>query len=249
MGVGEIPGPELFWMSDWDRWYPLAFQVVLIRSEGFVCLVNTGPAEDLDPMNDRWASFLGDRARFVRGPGEFILEQLAALDIAPEDVTHIVLTPLQLYSISNVLAFPNARIHISRRGWTHFHTTWRHPHDDRDTSIPPHILRELTGPAWNRVVLLDDEHEIAPGLRTWWAGGHHRATVAVEVDTGDPEAGTVVISDAFFYADNVERDHPIGITENLYESLDAHRRAREAGTVIPLYDPQNLVRFPDGVVA
>jgi hypothetical protein len=249
MGIGEVPGPELFWMSDWDQWYPLAFQIVLIRGDGVVALVNTGPALDLAPMNDRWASFLGDRARFVRQPGEFILDQLASVGVTPEDVTHIVLTPLQLYTVSNILAFPHARIHISRRGWTHFHTTWSHPHDDRDTSIPPAILAELVGSAWDRVVLLEDEHEIAPGFRTWWAGGHHRATIAIEVDTGNPHVGTVVISDAFFYSENVERDHPIGISENIYESLAAYRRARDTGVVVPLYDPKNQTRFPGGVIS
>lgn len=246
MGIGEVPGPELFWMSSWDQWYELRFQVVLIRGDGVVALVNTGPARDLEPMNDRWASFLGDRARFRREAGEFVLDQLARVGVRPEDVTDVFLTPLQLYSISNVLEFPNARIRISRRGWEHFHTTHAHPHDDRDTSIPPHILSALVGPAWDRVVLLDDETEVAPGLRTWWTGSHHRASYAVEVDTA---AGTVVISDAFFTLENVERDHPIGICENIYEALAAHARARTADVILPLYDPANFARFPDGVVA
>jgi hypothetical protein len=244
MGIGEVPGPEVFWMNDWDRWYPLAFQVMLIRGNGVVALVNTGPAADLGPMNDGWASFLGERARFARGPGEFIVDQLASHGVLPEEVTHIVLTPFQLYTVSNVLLFPNASIHLSKRGWTHFNTMIDHPHDDRDTSIPPEILRELVTTAWSRVVLLEDEDEIVPGIRTWWAGGHHRATVAVEVDTIE---GTVVISDAFFYLENLERNRPIGICENIYEALAAYERARTSAIALPLYDPKNLVRFPNGI--
>jgi hypothetical protein len=246
VGSSEIPGPELFWMSEWDRWYPLTFQVVLIRGGGVTALVNTGPAEDLAPMNDRWAAFLGERARMAREPGQFILDRLREVGVAPDEVTHVILTPLQLYTVSNVLAFPNASICIARRGWEHFHATQRHPHDDRDTSIPPEILRELVGSAWPRILLLDDEHDIAPGLRTWWAGSHHRASIAVEIDT---RAGLVVASDAFFYLENVERDHPIGICENIYEAMAAHERARRADVVLPLYDPKNFTRFPDGVVA
>jgi hypothetical protein len=246
MGIGEVPGPEVFWMSDWDTWYPLAFQAVLIRGDGIVALVNTGPAEDLEPMNTAWAAFLGERARFQRGPGEFILDQLEAQGVAPEDVTHIFLTPLQLYSVSNVLAFPNAKIHISRRGWKHFHTTHAHPHDARDSSIPPEILTELVTTVWPRVVLLDDEAEIAPGLRTWWTGAHHRASFAVEIDT---PRGSVVVSDAFFYLENVQRNHPIGICENIYEAMAAHERAAKADIIIPLYDPKNFQRFPGGIVA
>lgn len=246
MGSGDIPGPEAFWMSRWDEWITLDFQAVLIRGNGITALVNTGPAADLEPMNQGWTKFLGERARFRRKPGEFILEQLAAQDVKPEDVTHVLLTPLQLYTVSNVLAFPHARILISRRGWRHFHESREHPHDDRATSIPDHILTELVTTSWDRVDLLDDEEQIAPGLRTWWTGSHHRASIAVEVDT---VIGTVVISDAFFLIENVERNHPIGICENIYEAMVAHERARRADAVLPLYDPKNFERFHGGVVA
>jgi glyoxylase-like metal-dependent hydrolase (beta-lactamase superfamily II) len=182
----------------------------------------------------------------TRDEGHFILDQLAALQIQPSDITHVIVTPLQLYSISNVLAFPNATICISKRGWVHFLTSHAHPHDDRDTSIPPEILTHLVTDVWDRVRLLDDEEEIADGVRSWWSGGHHRASLAVEVDT---KAGTAVLSDSFFYLENVENDRPIGISENIYECLAAHERARKADIILPLYDPKNFDRFPGGVVA
>ncbi len=244
-GSSVVPGPELFWMSEWDAWFPLAFQVALVRGGDVVAIVNTGPAQDLGPMNDQWASFLGERARMQREPGEFVTEHLEARGLSPRDVTHVVLTPLQLYSVSNVLLFDRAQICISRRGWLHFHSTHAHPHDDRDSTIPPHILARLVGDWWPRVRLLDDEDQIAEGLRTWWSGGHHRASLAVEVDTA---SGTAVLSDSFFYLENVEKDHPIGIAENIYECLAAHARARRAAHVVPLYDPKNFERFPGGVI-
>jgi glyoxylase-like metal-dependent hydrolase (beta-lactamase superfamily II) len=95
--------------------------------------------------------------------------------------------------------------------------------------------------------LLHDEDEIVPGIRTWWTGGHHRASLAVEVDS---TVGTVVVSDAFFMYRNVEQDHPIGISVNIYEVLAAHTRARAvADHVVPLYDLEVFDRYPDGLVA
>ncbi|AEV85067.1 hypothetical protein ACWT_4043 [Actinoplanes sp. SE50] len=247
VGHSQIPGPELFWMRDWEQWHPLTFQTVLIRGNGVTALVNTGPARDLEPMNRGWAAFLGERAAMRREEGEFVLDQLARVCVSSEEVTHVILTPLQLYSVSNVLAFDNAVICISERGWRHFHTTHRHPHDDRSTSLPDEILVPLVTTAWPRVRLLADEDEVAPGIRTWWAGAHHRASVVVEVDT---ESGVVAISDAYFHLENVEQDHPIGITENIYEALAVHERVRRtAAIVLPLYDPKNFARFPDGRVA
>lgn len=247
VGRSEIPGPELFWMSGWQEWYPLTFQVALIQGPGVVALVNTGPADDLGPLNQRWAQVLGERAVMHREPGERLRDHLDRLGIAPSQVTHVILTPLQLYTVSNVLAFDHAQICIAERGWVHFHTTHEHPHDDRATSIPDDILVRLVTDAWPRVRLLADEDELAPGLRTWWCGTHHRASVVVEVDT---PAGTAAISDSYFYLDNLERDHPMGITENLYEAVAAYRRVRAGGLVpVPLYDPRNFDRFPDGKVA
>lgn len=247
VGRGEVPGPELFWMSDWDVWHRLSFQVIAIQGPDVTALVNAGPARDLAPMNEGWRAFLGERAAMQRRDGEFVLDQLERIGIVPEDVTHVILTPLQLYSVSNVLAFPRAQICISRRGWIHFHTTHEHPHDVRATSIPDDILVALVTDAWPRVRLLGDEDVVAPGLRTWWSGGHHRASMCVEVDTA---AGVVAISDTFFHLANVERDHPIGISESIEECLAAHARVRrEADVIVPLYDPGNFERFPGGRIA
>lgn len=221
--------------------------MVLVRGDGVTALVNTGPARDLEPMNAHWRTVLGDRAAMRRADGEFVLDQLAAHGVAPEDVTHVVLTPLQLYTVSNVPLFPNAQICVAERGWVHFHTTHTHPHDNRATSIPDDVLVHLVTDAWPRVRLLRDEDELAPGLRTWWCGTHHRASVVVEADTS---LGTVAISDAYFYLENLDRDHPIGISENMYEALRTYARVREqAAVAVPLYDPKNLDRFPGGGVA
>ncbi len=246
VGDGEIPGPELFWMSEWDTWFPIAFQVVLVEGDGITALISTGAAEDLSPMNDKWAAGLGERARMRRSEGQFILDKLADAGVSPADVTHVILSPLQLYTVSNVPRFPNARICLSRRGWTHYHTTHDHPHDDRWHCIPRDVLEYMTCDAWDRVHLLEDEGEIAPGIRTWWAGSHHRATIAVEIDT--PQ-GIVTVTDAYFVRRNLDEDHPIGICENIYEALAAHERIRRtAEHPLTLYDPGQLDRYPDGIV-
>lgn len=247
LGFGEVPGPEVYWMSDWDEWYQLAFQSFLIEGDGVRALVGTGPAEDLGPMNQGWASFLGERAAFRRTEDQWLPRQLEAIGLAAKDITHVLLTPLQLYTTPNVPYFDEAQICLTTRGWQHFHSTHQHPHDDRWTSIPPDVLTYLTHEAWDRVRLLDDEDEIVPGLRTWWTGSHHRASMAVEIDISE---GAVTITDAYFTERNLRDDHPIGICENIYEALAAHARVRRVADIaLTLYDEGQLSRFPDGVVA
>ena len=109
------------------------------------------------------------------------------------------------------------------------------------------MLHHLTHDAWDRVRLLADEDEIVPGIRTWWAGAHHRASVAVEIDS---TVGIVTVTDAYFVRRNLDTDHPIGICENIYEALAVHERVRRVADVpLTLYDAEQLVRFPDGIVA
>lgn len=247
LGDGDVPGPEVYWMSDWDQWYRLAFQAALIQGPGVTALVGTGPAEDLGPMNAQWAGFLGERAAMRRAAGQWMPEQLALLGVHPEDITHVLLTPLQLYTTSNVTLFPNAQICLTDRGWVHFHRTHAHPHDDRWACLPPHVLHYLTHEAWDRVRLLADEDEVVPGLRTWWAGSHHRASMVVEVDS---TAGLVTLTDAYFTRRNLDTDHPIGICENIYEARAVHERVRLTADIpLTLYDADQLKSYPDGVVA
>ncbi|MBW3560977.1 MAG: hypothetical protein KY437_00605 [Actinobacteria bacterium] len=247
VGRTEIPGPELYWMSDWDRWYELSFNVALIQGENSVVLVNTGAPEDLTPLNNRWTSALGPRGRFERDPHQAVTTRLDEVGLTPADVTDVVVTPFQLYSTAGIPLFSHARIHLSRRGWVHFHTTHEHPHDDRWTSFAPEVLVHLVTDGWDRVHLLDDEDEVTLGVRTWFAGAHHRASIAVEVDS---TVGTVVLSDAFFHYGNVEGDRLLGINESMYETLATYERARRvADHLVPLYDPEVFERYPDGVVA
>jgi hypothetical protein len=247
VGQVDVPGPELFWMSDWQAWYPLWFQVVLIEGDGVVALVNTGPPSDLSAINAVWAAAMGDRGRLQREPHEEIENALASAGLRPADVTHVLLTPFQLYTTGNIRLFDNAAFCFSKRGWIHYHTTHEHPHDRRWNSIAEPELIYLVTTAWDRVRLLEDEDELAPGLRTWWAGAHHRASIVVEIDTDD---GPVAVSDAFFYYENVEDGRLLGINENMYEALRVNERVRStARHIVPLYDPKVFDRYPGGVVA
>lgn len=247
VGQMDVPGPQVFWMSAWDRWLTLHFNVLLVEGAGVRMLVNTGPPDDLEPLNAHVRSVLGDRATFVRDEDERVEAHLEGLGISPDEITHVVVTPLQLYSTSGLPLFTNAQICLSKRGWVAFHTTHDHPHDVRWATLSKRTLSYLVLDAWERVRLLEDEDEVVPGVRTWWAGTHHRASVAIEIDTA---AGVVVASDAFFYRENVLDNRPLGIGESIEEALTCYARVRRtADVVLPLNDPRLLDEYAGGVVA
>jgi hypothetical protein len=246
LGRMDVPGPQVFWMDAWDRWLTLAFNALLIEGDGVRALVNTGPPDDLSAFQRHVHSVLGPRATFMRREDQHLLRQLAALDVAPESITHVIATPFTLYSTSGIPWFTNAEICLSRTGWVHFHTTHDHPHDARWATLSQEVLHHLVIDAWERVRLLEDEDEVVPGLRTWWAGTHHRASLAVEVDAA---SGVVVASDAFFHLENVLENRPLGIGESMAEGLACYARVRRvADHVIPLNDPRMLDSYPGGIV-
>jgi hypothetical protein len=244
-GSSLIRGPEVFWMSDWDDMLPLAFNMTLARSGDVVALINTAPPDDTGFIEDQFPKmrYLHDapngdleRERHHRMEGA-----LDSVGLTPDDVTHVLLTPFELYTIRR------AEICLTRRGWVHFHVTHDHFHDSRWRSFPKPTLVDLVTESWDRVRLLDDEDTVAPGLRTWWSGAHHRESMVVEIDS---PAGVVAVSDSFFYYENVEDGRMLGLCENMYEALACNERVlRTADHIVPIHDPKVFDRYPQGVIA
>ncbi len=247
--LGEVPGPEVFWMSHFDQWLPLKVYVGIIQGEGRTVLVNSGPPQDyLDVMNAVWRQELGPRAHISVEGSDAVAAWLGRVGVAPDDVDAIVVTPLQAYAIGNIDRFPNAEVCVSRRGWEDLVAPARFD-PRRRMAVPDRLLRYLLEDRWahQRFRLLGDAgDEVVPGVRTWWAGTHHRSSLAVEVDT--PE-GVVVLSDVAFYYENLENDHPLGIQESLAECRRTYERIRASGgRFVSLYDPRMRERFADGWV-
>lgn len=247
MGQCEVPGPEVYWMSDWERWEFLYFWMVLIRGEGKNIIINTGPPEDLTALNEVWAEAVSPRSQMVRQDEERPDAALKRVGLMPEDIDYVLITPLQAYATGNIPLFKNAQICLSRRGWIEdFHAPEYEMHIPRKLRIPDDVLYYLDIQAPEKLRLLRDEDEILPGVRAFWAGVHHRSSMAYCVDT---PRGTAIISDAYFKYRNIEEDHPLGVGECLAEARQTYARVRqEADLIIPLYDPDVLKRFPGGKI-
>lgn len=247
MARADVPRPEVFWMNGWGEWEILYFYMVLIRGGDVTALINTGPPQDLDILNGPWHEFAGPRCELVRESSETPVETLKRVGLAPADITHVLLTPLQLYATANIALFPNAQICMSRRGWIEdilARLPWLHV--PRQYCISDATLKYLLFEANDRLRLLEDEDEICPGIRASWVGTHHRSSMLYSISTAK---GAVGVSDCAFKYGNVE-GHPLGIGESLEEGYRTYRRIRkEIQHFIPLYDPEVLTKYPDGVVA
>jgi glyoxylase-like metal-dependent hydrolase (beta-lactamase superfamily II) len=167
--------------------------------------------------------------------------------LTPDDVDDVVVTPLQAYAIGGLGLFRRATICVSRRGWLDIVAPAFYD-ERRYMAIPDPILDYLVCEVQptNRLKLLDDEDEVCPGVHTWWAGTHHRGSVAINLATA---RGTVTVTDTVFYYENLEQQRWLGINESLEECRQTYQRLSRSDVVISIYDPKTLTRFPEGRVA
>ena len=248
MGQCFVRGPEVYWMDRWDDWEQLYFYMALVRGEGKVVVINTGPPRNLSALNTRWTAAFGERGAMVCHPSELPDTALARLGVRPDEVDSVLITPLQAYAVGNISMFRKATVCISRRGWIEdFHAPTYEMHVPRKLRIPDDVLAYLTLEAPEKLRLVEDQEEIWPGLEALWVGTHHRSSMAYFIQT---RVGRVAVTDCCFKYGNIEGMHPLGIMESLPECMAAYRHIREeADVVIPLYDPEVLERFPEGQVA
>ncbi len=243
-----LPGPEVFWMQAWDEWFDATFLMVVARSDDHTVVVNTGPPDKLDDLNEGWRAFHpSGHVQMTRDESERPGAILDRLGVNPAEVTHVVLSPAVIYTVGNLRMFPNAEYVISRRGWIEDIMAPPYtPHLPRDIFLPDDVLSFLLFEARERVRLVRDG-PIVPGLTVWDAGVHHRSSLAVCFDSAK---GKVVASDAAMAYRNVEENIYLGIGESYPEAMATYARFREEADIfIPLYEDAVLKRHPDGVVA
>ena len=248
-GTFWVPGPEVYWMENWNTREEMNAIIYLIRGGGHNILINTGPPQDLTVINNAWLGFFGyPEAQIVRTDDQLPQNILRSQGLTPADIDTVLVTPLQAYATANIHMFTNATIGISRRGWIEdFQAPYYHLHVPRHLRIPVEVNNYLQNEGWEKVRLLADEEEILPGLRVFWAGVHHRSSMAVAVDT---EKGTVILTDCFFKYGNVEAGRYLGVMESMMEADSTWARIRkEADIFASIYDPEVFARHPGGVIA
>ncbi len=240
----ELPGPAEVMGSHWGEWLRNEFYLLVARNAQRTVLVNSGTPQDMTVPNQFQRRFADRSVPVVRAP---MPQALVDIGVRPSDVDVLILTPFTYYTTGNLSLFTKAQICILRRGWVDFMAPEPYcPKLPRPITIDPEQLKWLVTDGWNQVRLLDDEAEPAPGIRTWFAGTHHRSTMAVEIETDD---GLVIYSDAFFRYENLEKKIPIGGGESMEEAYRAYDRVRKTGAIIlPMLDPDVMARYPDGKV-
>lgn len=172
-------------------------------------------------------------------------EALALLDTDCSSVPYVVLSHFHYDHVGDVEAFGDARFVVQEREmafWTGKYA-WRK--EFRRLIERDDIERLVRFGLDGRVLFVDGEHDLVPGVRVHHMGGHTAGLQVVSVATAK---GTVVLAaDATHLYGNVENDAPFGIFTELpamYDTFDAMRAlASTPDLVVPGHDPDVLRRF------
>ena len=166
--------------SDDRNRIPLAMRCLLLRGHGRVLLVDTGLGHKAD------AKFESIYA--VDHEHSTLLGSLAALDVAPEDVTDVILTHLHFDHAGGATTrdpdgalrptFPNAAYYVQRAHWA-----WAHESEREAASFLAENMDPLE--AAGQLALLDGDAPPAPGLRLHVVNGHTHGQQLVSVHDED----------------------------------------------------------------
>lgn len=190
---------------------------------------------------------------FLRCP----TEGLRLVGIEASDVRDVIITHMHYDHAGNLELFPNARFHLQDEEMSYVtgramtHRVLRASYRVNDVLG---MVRLVYG---DRVVFHSGDEEIAPGVSVHHISGHTRGLQSVRVHT---ERGWVVLaSDATHYYENIEKNQPFAVLENMYLMLEGFRKLRSLAPsgahIVPGHDPEVMKRYPaatqelEGIVA
>lgn len=233
-------GAFILWMREWEKTVERAYFFWCVKGQGGPIVVDCGVSPEL--------------ARQKELPGYISpAEALKRIGVDAAQVPRVVLTHLHWDHYSAINLFPKATIYVQKREYDF----WvKDPIAKRpafaavaDEAAADH-LSGLEGS--DRLVLIDGDQEILPGVELLLAPGHTPGLQAVAVKTA---GGTAIIgSDCAHFFRNYAEDWPSVLIADLpawmktYDKLKA--KAASAELLFPGHDPLMLKNYPrvaDGV--
>lgn len=183
--------------------------------------------------------------QFLRSPAE----GLAQIGVDCAAVEDVIVTHFHYDHTGNHALFPRATFHIQAAEMA-FYTGRYASRPAFRRSVEVDDVAAFVRYNYNgRVHFVEGEHEVVPGVRVHWVGGH---TAGMQIVTVETDRGRAVLtSDASHYYRNLEEDVPFLTLHDIPGVYRAFQRIRElAGApdlIVPGHDPLVLERLrPDG---
>jgi glyoxylase-like metal-dependent hydrolase (beta-lactamase superfamily II) len=215
--------------------HPTAYFIWLAVSAEHTVVIDTG----IGP--DRAARIPG--LRYLASPPDI----LEAMGVPAASVGHVVLTHLHYDHTGTARAFATARYVLQRAEAGYWTGPWaRRIARERPLVDTGDIAHLMTAREEGRMLVLDGDATVVPGLSVHLVGGHTAGMQVVRVRTA--RGHVVLASDASHFYENIEDDRPFAILHHLPGMYGAVDRIKELadgpGLVVAGHDPEVLDRYP-----
>ncbi len=155
---------------------------------------------------------------------------LAEYGVKPEDIRHLIITHLHFDHALNAKLFQNATVYVQK---TEFEFQNK-PHPMMAGLYNPNFIQGM------KVIQIDGEGEVVPGVRVFPVPGHTPGAQAVEIDTA---GGKAVISGFCCIQDVFAGGVTPGIHVDALAAYDSVEKVRSrADIIIPQHDPEFAAR-------
>lgn len=246
--VGElaVPSAEVYYMQKFDTWETLNFYVYYLRINGENVLINTGVPDNPYNLENFWQKW-DSRSKFTKYYS--MREILDKINLTPDDINYIFLSPMVGYNTGNLHLFNNAKVLIYRDGWIDF---WA-PNLQRgsfsdlplEIIIEKPVLCKLITEQRENIVLLSEQKIEKLNAEIKFGGVHHRSSMIIIFNINGKK---IAFTDSIFKLENFTKRIPIGILESIDEAYEVFDKLEKVDVVIPMFDPQLEKKFPDGVI-
>lgn len=233
-GPFRSSGALLLWLSEWEKTAERYYYFWYIKGGETPIIVDCG----VSPQ----AAALKNTTGYVN-PSDV----LARIGVDASEVKMVILSHLHWDHASGIELFPNATFYVQQKEfdfWTKDPLAKRGPFARFPDMSSMDVVTGLKGT--ERLVLIDGDDEILPGIDVLFAPGHSPGLQAVAVNT---VKGTAIIgSDSAAIFRNYKEDWPSGITIDVAATLRTYDKLREKATsidlIFPGHDRQMLENYP-----
>lgn len=227
-------GAFILWMREWEKTFERCYFFWCIKGEGGPIIVDCGVSPDLAEQK-ALNGYISPAAALQR------------LGVDAAQVPKVIVTHMHWDHYSGIELFPNASIYVQESEfnfWVKDPIAKKPVFDATADRTAAAYITQLESS--DRLVLVDGDAEIMPGIELLLAPGHTPGLQAVAVKTG---SGTAILgSDCAHFFRNYAEDWPSALIVDLvawmktYDKLKA--RVTSADLLFPGHDPLMLTNYP-----
>lgn len=228
----------VLWMEGWDQEIERNYYFWAVRSRsGETTLVDTGTGPT-EAARRKLKNYVNP------------LDALARLNIKPEQVNKVVVTHIHFDHAGGMEifpeAFPKAKFYVQKKEfdfWIKNPIAKRKPFQGITDSLANKVLADLEGS--KRLVLVEGDRSIAPGLQLLLAPGHTVGLQALMVQTS--KGKLILASDCAHIRRSFKEDIPSCLITDMVawlKSYDKLRGKTSLELIFPGHDVMMLNEFP-----